>query len=423
MISRRAILATGAASAAVFAMPTIVRAAKKTTVTISHGNPTYQALFSELTAQFESDNPSMAIRFVADGDNWDPLLNNTIRASLVDSLPDGSWQALTYSAILAKRKIAQPLNLFFDNDTKNLEALGLSKAIVDATTFNGSVYSLAYGTTVPVVYCNMDLLRKAGWSRSEPPGTWDDIHEIGLKVSALDGDVNGGYLEYSGTNSWMFQNLLASCGGRMMNEAATEIAFNGPEGLRALETLARFGDIVKTDMTKEQARQAFKAGATAMHFQSASGTTSAAKSAAGRYELAVAQFPISSTNGRLAGAGHGMFMFTKDPEKQRVVWQFMKFAAAQKGQMSLAKNTGYMPVNLLALKDPVFLDNYFKINPYHRSIVDRLAITGDQFSFPSDNTVKITDMMTDVSHDVVSHRIKPSAGLERMATETRKQLG
>ncbi|WP_413993260.1 extracellular solute-binding protein [Labrys okinawensis] len=423
IITRRKLLVNGVISSAVLVTPAVLRAAQKTTVTISHGNPTYQALLSELTTQFGNDNPSMAIKFVADGDNWDPLLNNTIRASIVNSLPDGSWQALTYAGILANRKIAQPLNQFFGNDTKNLEAMGLSKAIIEATTVAGSVYCLPYGTTVPVVYCNMDLLRNAGWSQAQPPSTWDEIHEIGSKVLAKGGNVNGGYLEYSGTNAWMFQNLLTSYGGRMMNDAGTEITFAGSEGLQALRTLERFGEITKTDMTKEQARQAFKAGATAMHVQSASGTTSTAKAAAGRFELAVGQFPVSSPNGRLAGAGHGMFMFTKDPAKQKVVWEFMKFATTQKGQLILANNTGYMPINLLALKDQAFVDAYFKINPHHRSIVERLAITGDQFSFPSDNTVKIADMMADVSHDVVTHRVEPAAGLDRMATETRKLLG
>ncbi|MBP1299817.1 extracellular solute-binding protein [Bradyrhizobium elkanii] len=422
MITRRKLLA-GAVSSALVVTPAILRAAQRTTVTISHGNPTYQTLLSDLATQFENDNPTTAIKFVANGDNWDPLLNNTIRDSLVNSLPDGSWQALTYAGILANRKIAQPLDQFFGNDTKNLETLGLSQTIVEAATVAGSAYCLPYGTTVPVIYCNMDLLRNAGWPKARPPSTWDEIHEIGAKVLAKGGEVNGGYLEYSGANAWMFQNLLTSYGGRMMNDTGTKVTFGGSEGLQALQTLARFGEITKTDMTKEQARQAFKAGATAMHFQSASGTTSTAKAAAGRFELAVGPFPISSANGRLAGAGHGMFMFTKDPAKQKVVWEFMKFVTTQKGQLSLARNTGYMPINLLVLRDPAFIDAYFKINPHHRSIVERLEITGDQFSFSSDNTVKIMDMMSDVSHDVVTHRVKPAAGLDRMVTETRKWLG
>ncbi|AYG61699.1 hypothetical protein [Rhizobium jaguaris] len=131
---------------------------------------------------------------------------------------------------------------------------------------------------------------------------------------------------------------------------------------------------------------------------------------------------LASANGRLAGAGHGFFMFTKDAAKQKVLWEFMKFATGQKGQMILAKNSGYMPINILASKDPAFLDAYFRINPYHRGVVERLAITGDQFSFPSDNTVKIVQMMADQMHDVITHRIGADEALARMASQTRKLL-
>jgi len=423
LFTRRNLLMTGVATSVALSMPAILQAAEKTTITFSQGVLSYQTLLAELGAEFEAANPSMAVKFVTDGDNWDPLLNNTIRAALVNGLPDGTWQSLTYAGILANRKIALPLNPLFGNDLKNLDALGLSKPMIEATSVAGQVYCLPYGTTVPVIYCNMDLLRKAGYSQPQPPSTWEEIFEIGAKVAALGGGINGGYIEYTSTNAWMFQNLLNSFGGRMMNEGNRAIAFDGPEGRQALETLYKFGDILKTDMTQEQSRQAFKAGATAMHVQSASGMTSTAKAAAGHFELAIAQFPVASANGRLAGAGHGFFMFTKDPAKQKAVWEFMKFATSPKGQMILAKNSGYMPINILALKDPAFLDVYFKINPDHRGVVERLAITGDQFSFPSDNTVKIVQMMADQMHDVVTHRAKAGDALERMASQTRKLLG
>ncbi|UCI32067.1 extracellular solute-binding protein [Mesorhizobium sp. B4-1-4] len=423
IITRRSFLLTGAVSSAVIAAPAIVRASEKTTVTISQAAPTYQAVLSGLTTEFEKENASMSVKFVADGDSWDPLLNNTIRASMINSLPDASWQALSYTGILASRHIAQPLNKLFANDLGSLEALGISKAMIDATTVNDEVYSIPYGTTIPIIYCNMNLLRKVGYSMQQPPASWDEIHDIGLKIKTLDGAVNGGFIEYMANNAWIFQTLLASYGGRMMNSARTSIAFDGREGLQALNTLSRFGGIVRTDMSTEQARQAFKAGLTAMHIQSASGTTSIAKAVNGNFELAVGQIPVAVPEGRLAGAGHGFVMFTKDAAKQKVIWEFMKFAVGKKGQMILAKNSGYIPISLVALKDPAFLDEYLKINPLHRGIVERLAITGDQFSFSSDNTVMIAKMMSDEMREVIFQRKAPATALQAMATETKKLLG
>jgi len=114
--------------------------------------------------------------------------------------------------------------------------------------------------------------------------------------------------------------------------------------------------------------------------------------------------------------------FAKDPERQKAMWRFMRFAAEPEGQMILASMTGYMPVNVKALNDSEFLKAYLAINPYHRPIVERLAITGDQFSFPTDNTVKIVDMMADVMRQVVRHDTKPDQGLAAMAEQSRKLL-
>lgn len=421
-LSRRHLIVGGLASAATFAAPAISKAGTKLTVTISQGQPHFPSLLSDLADQFAADNPAMAVKFAVDGDNWDPLLNNTLRASVVGALPDATWQSLTYAGLLASRGIVQPLNPLFGDNVKNLEDAGLSRLLIDASTVKGSVYCLPFGTTVPVVYCNMDLLRRAGYSKPQPPATWEEIHEIGAKIASLGGSINGGYIEYGGSNAWMFQNLLVSHGGRMMNEAQSAIAFDGPEGLRSLETLSALGDIATTDMTIDQARQAFNSGVTGVHIRSASGTTSIAKAAAGRFELAVAQFPVPVSNGRLAGAGHGFFMFARDPARQKVVWEFMKFAAGFKGQMILAKTTGYMPVNLRALEDEAFRDQYLKINPFHRPILERLAMTGDQFSFAT-NPAKITQMMSDEMREVINHHAKPEQALSRMAAQTRKLLG
>ncbi|MBS7705592.1 extracellular solute-binding protein [Chelatococcus asaccharovorans] len=420
--TRRSFVMSGAAAAGALVLsPGRILAASPIELSISHGAPTYLNMLNALGTAFHADHSGMGAKFIADGDNWDPLLQNTLRESVVGALPDITWQSLTYARILAKRSVAQPLNEFA-GDANAVENLGISRALVETTLVDGKIFALPFGTTIPVVYYNMDLLRKAGYQKPTPPTTWDEMIAIGRQVAALGGNINGGYIEYTSTNAWIFQNLLASLGGHMMNAKQTEIAFDGDEGLEAMRILARFGEINNVDMTQEQSRQAFNAGVSGIQIRSASGISSVVKAAAGHFELQIGEFPISSSAGRLVGAGHGFFMFTKNPDRQKASWEFLKFAAQAKGQAILAQFTGYMPINLLTLNDPAFLDQYFKANPYHRAIVKSLAVTGDQFSFPSDNTVKIVEMMADEMRKVVTKREKPEDSLATMATETRKML-
>lgn len=422
LTSRRSFLLAGAATLGSLAMPSVCAvAASPIEVAISDGAPTYGDLKAALTSQFAASHAGEAVRFVPDGDNWDPLLQNTLREAIVNAVPDGTWQSLTYAPLLARRGIAQPLNAL-GGEPAQLEALGLARPLIDAPLVDGKVFALPFGTTIPVVYCNMDLLHKAGYQKDTAPASWEEIVDIGQRVAALGGNINGGYIEYDSTNAWIFQNLLASYGGRMMNDAATEIAFDGPEGLKSLQTLWDFGAINNVDMPRDQARQSFNAGVSGIHIRSASGISSVAQAVKGHFELQIGQFPVPGPNGRLIGAGHGFIMFAKDPAKQRAVWDFIKFAAQSDGQALLAKHTGYLPINMLTLNDPKFLEQYFKDNPYYRPIVQNLAITGDQFSFPSDNTVKIVQMMADEMQRVVTHRAKPAPTLASMVAQTKQML-
>lgn len=419
--SRRSFLMTGATAMGAFAIPAIGRAADKIKLTISHGAPAYVKMLAELGRTFTSKHPDTEVEFVAGGGGWDPLLQSTFRGALVGDLPDATWQSLTYSHVLAKRGISQPLDEF-SGGAEKLSAMRLSRPLMDATLVGGRSYSLPFGTTIPVVFYNVSLLKQAGLSDIELPHSWDGVVDIGRRVAALSGNINGGYIEYTSTNAWMFQNIMGTLGGHMMNPEQTAVAFDGPEGLQTLEILAKFGRTNSIDMSLDQARQAFNSGITGVHIRSASGISSVAKAASGRFELQVGQLPVPSPNGRLVGAGHGFFMFATRRERQRRVWDFISFASGDEGQEILAKHTGYLPINLITLNDQKFLERYFAANPYHRSVVERLPITGDQFSFASDNTVKIFDMMAEEMRKVVNQQSEPKRTLSEMAQQTRNLL-
>lgn len=419
-LNRRSFLVKTAVASSVFACPAVVaRAQSKTSITVSHGIPNFPDLISALTKGFAEKHPDIRLELIAGGDNWNPLLQSTLRDAVANNLPDATWQNLTYANILASRNIIVPLDDLF-GDIHVLEEMGLSRPMIESTKIDGKVFGIPFGTTIPALFWNMNLLRKAGYQNGTPPEEWEEIFEIGTKVAELGSGINGGFVEYDSTNAWIFQNLLASRGGRMVN--GREIAFNSPEGLEALETLSRFGDINNIRMSKSQARQAFDAGVTGVQFRSASGTASVSKAVNGSFDLQVGRFPMSSANGQLVGAGHGFFMFTRNPARQKAVWAFMKYISGPEGQLILSQNSGYMPINLLALQDRRFRDEYLKVNPLHGGIIDGLSITSDQYSFPSDNTVKIFDMMIEECRQVVEHSKMPESALRTMAKETEKLL-
>ncbi|MBP1299812.1 extracellular solute-binding protein [Bradyrhizobium elkanii] len=394
--------------------------AARTRLKISTWFGSHQNMLHELGSQFTSAN-DVTLDFIPKGDNWDPLLQTTLRDGLINDLPDATWQLLTYAPLLARRGYAQPFDPIVGGSVAFTE-LGLSSAPIEAVSTAGSVYAIPFGTTIPVVYYNADLLKRVGYTSATAPTTWDEIIGLGVRIAALDRTISGGFFEYDASNAWMFQNLVATFGGRMMKPDLSDIAFDTSEGLRSLEVLWRFGATSTVNMTREQARQAFDGGACGILIRSASGITSVAHTAKGRFELKIGQLPLPAANGRLVGAGHGFMMFTKDRERQKALWTFSRFAASPEGQMILARRTGFMPVNILALRDAAFLKQYLALNPHHSAIVDQLANTTDLFSFPTNNAVRITDMMVEVMRQVVLHQAKPETALAIMVEQTRKLL-
>ncbi|MBB4428327.1 multiple sugar transport system substrate-binding protein [Bradyrhizobium sp. CIR48] len=420
--TRRTLLLAGTASVAgALATPTVSRAGNIVKLTISHGAPRFAKMLADLGRQFTGKNPETEVEFVASGDNWDVLLQNTFRGAVSGDLPDGTWQSLTYARKLAKRGISQSIDNF-SGGVENLAIIGLSLPLIESTIVDRRSYSLPFGTTLPVVYYNIALLNSTGASHAELPRSWDEIIEIGRKVASLGRSISGGYIEYASTNAWMFQNILGTLGGRMMNAELTDVAFDEPEGLQALGIMAKFGQTNNFDMTTEQARHAFNSGVIGVHIGTASTIKSVAKAASAQFELRVGPLPVQAPGGRLVGAGHGFFMFTKDPARQKRLWDFIKFAAGADGQAILAKHSGYLPINMIALNDPQFLEQYFAVNPYHRSVVEQLPFSADQFSFPTDNSAKIMDIMSDTMRKVVTQKSEPKRALTELARQTRELL-
>lgn len=418
-LTRRQIVASAGAA---LAAPALARAqsGRRTVLTLTHAfAATHTAMVADLAKAFMEKFPSIELRPQLVGDNWEPLLQATLRNGLVGDLPDVSHQSLTFTRIFVRNGFAQPLD-DLAGGVAGVERLGVSRAILEP--IQGKLYSLPFSTTLPVIYYNRTLLKQAGFEGDRLPQTWPEIIEAARKVAALGPRLAGGYIEYSSTNGWMFQNLVASFGGRLVKEDETEVAFDGPVGLAAMRIFQEFGAASKApDLSQNQARQSFNSGAMGLLVRSASGIPSLVAAAKDKFELGIGHFPVPHPDGRLIGAGSGLVMFTKDPEKQRAAWDYIRFAIGPEGQAILPEKTGYMPINRIAVQDPRYLGAYYAANPHHRTLVERLAITSDWYSFPN-NTVKIFDGWIEETRKVILQQQSPEQGLAAMAELTRRLM-
>lgn len=178
---------------------------------------------------------------------------------------------------------------------------------------------------------------------------------------------------------------------------------------------------MNADMSQEQARQAFNAGAMGVLIRSASGLESVSQAIRGNFELAVGSFPIAAEKGHLVGGANGVVVFTAHPDRQAAVREYIRFLVGPEGQSILAKQTGYVPVSPDAVQNVEFFGTYYDENPLKRSLLAGIATTSDWYSFPK-NSLRIFKVIVEEMRKVVTQQVEPEVALATMAAETRRLM-
>ncbi|WP_213290832.1 extracellular solute-binding protein [Bradyrhizobium sp. sGM-13] len=410
LLSRRIFLSTATALAAMPIPKAVAHPA--TTIRVSYAPASLKGLYEALARRFMDARQDIKVVLDTPVADYDDLVQQTLRQSITKQIPDFSHQGFNQIRPLVNRRIAVPLDGFIAGDPA-WKTIGVPDAMTCLASYRGKSYALPFAISVPVLFYNTDLVKKAGGDPNSLPLDWDGVIELGKKIGALGAGIDGLYVEHA-NNGWSFQTLVGSFGGRMMSEDERRIEFDGPAGLQALQLLQRLGREGQPAFETDQARQAFRAGTLGIIFTASSALSGYQQSAAGKFELKVGPFPISSANATLPAAGNGIVMLTDDPEKQKAAWEYIKFAVGPVGQNVMVQTTGYAPVNIAAINDPGGLGKFFEEHPEYRVAAQRIPMMAGWYSFPGENNSKIIKIIEDYCYLVVSRKREPGTALSSL---------
>ena len=88
----------------------------------------------------------------------------------------------------------------------------------------------------------------------------------------------------------------------------------------------------------------------------------------------------------------------------------------------MAKNTGYIPMNQIAIDDPRWLGDFYRDNPLYTTAVKQVPISIPWYAFPGANSVRVTQVIVDNTARPVEQRATPEQVLPEMAAEVRRLL-
>lgn len=342
----------------------------------------------------------------------------TLRGSIVGSLPDVGYYGMSDVCLLAEKGLAKPLDGLIQAD-KEWSGLGMPNEVLNVTKCDGKTYGIPFSASYMLLIVNKDLVKQAGGDPDNLPRTWSGILELAKKINSPSGGIS---LNYEGSSSWSFMTLVMSQGGTILTGDGKDIAFDSPEGLKAMQIVADIGAARgHVDLSKAQARQSFNSGTLGILIDSSSGLASYKKAAAEKFEIAVVPFPVSA-NGKVPASGMAGVLLNSEEPKKDLAWDYLKYAASAEGQTDVGRMTGFLPFNKIAIKSPEKLGNYYAERPEMGVAAESVKNAAAWPSFPGPNGIKIHQVIIDYMQKVYTGALSPEEGLADMARDVRALL-
>ncbi|ESY86249.1 ABC transporter substrate-binding protein [Mesorhizobium australicum] len=410
-------------AAAAISLTTALPAYADTTLTVHYPMPGFfKNVMDTISKKFMEENPDIKIQFASPSATYEEGIQTILRQAGTDEMPDITFIGLNRLRMLNERDVAVDLGPLVKKEG-NMAELGFSDTILKLAQVNGKQVGLAFATSNPIMYYNADLVKAAGGDPDNPPKTWDEVIALGGKIKALGNGVDGIDFRWQG-DDWMFSALLFGAGGKMLDEDESKVAFNGPEGGKAVEILQR---MVKEGgmpvFTKPAGEQAFAAGKVGFEFQTTGALVNTIKNVGDKFTLRTAKIPlIDPANGHLPTGGNAVVILTKDAAKQDAAWKFAKFAAGPYGASVVVPGTGYVPNNELAAKSSDYLGDFYKKNPLFQAGLSQMPLMVPWYAFPGTNGVKVTQSIVDNLSRIVDQSATPKEALSDAASDVEGML-
>jgi multiple sugar transport system substrate-binding protein len=418
-MKRRTVLLGAVALAGAMAAP--VAYAQEVTLDVLYAFPAFAKFHEPIAQEFMKRHPNIKIAFRAPATTYDDGHQAMMRQAVTNQLPDVYYSGFhllsELARTLAKRNQIVDLGPLLAAESKDFRDKNYSPKIVNLGKVDGKLYGLPFNASSPIMYYNAELVKKAGGDPDHMPDTWDGILALAAKIRSA--DVAGlAYNVHDWPDVWLYHAMITQAGGTVVDGA--KVPLGGPDlGVKVLERFRRF--VAEDGMPLidwDQSRQQFIAGKIGIFFDTPARLRQVTDLIGDKFTLRTAIFPIDNkAKGGLPTGGNAALITSRDPNKQKAAWEFLKFVTGPEAQKIVVETTGYLPTNLRA-SGPEFLGPFYDKNPNFRTVSLQVERSVPWQGYPGGNSVKTWRAQREIIIAVMRGELAPKAGYDKLMKET-----
>jgi sn-glycerol 3-phosphate transport system substrate-binding protein len=308
-------------------------------------------------ADFEKENPGIKLKPIYSGTYQDSIAKALTAVKSGDP-PVTSILLSTDMYTLIDEDAIVPFDDLIKTDADRAWLKSFYPAFMENSQTGGKTWGIPFQRSTIVLYYNKDAFKEAGLDPNRPPGTWKEMADYAAKLTKRDASGNvtqwGVQIPSSGFPYWLFQGLAIENGVNLMNAAGTEVYYDKPEVVGALQywidlvnkSKVHPPGVVEWGTTPKD----FFERKVAMMWTTTGNLTNVRSNA--KFDFGVAMLPAGKQRGSPTGGGN-FYLFKKStPAQREAAFKFIKWVTTPQRAAQWGIDTGYVAVRADAWDTP-----------------------------------------------------------------------
>ncbi|HEY3584844.1 MAG TPA: ABC transporter substrate-binding protein [Casimicrobiaceae bacterium] len=311
-----------------------------------------------LAADFEKDNPGIKLKPIYSG-SYQESIAKALTAVKSGDPPVTSILLSTDMFTLIDEDAIVPFDELIKTAEDKKWLASFYPAFMENSQTGGKTWGIPFQRSTVVLYYNKEAFKDAGLDPNTAPATWTEMREFAQKLTKRDASGNvtqwGVQIPSSGFPYWLFQGLAIENGVNLMNQAGTEVYYDKPEVVGALQYWLDLVNkykvhppgIVEWGTTPKD----FFERKVAMMWTTTGNLTNVKNNA--KFDFGVAMLPAEKRRGSPTGGGNFYIFKKSTPAQREAAFKFIKWITTPERAAQWGIDTGYVAVRADAWETPV----------------------------------------------------------------------